>query len=272
MLRQIVCIKQVPGSSQVNVDPKTGVLIRESADSKMNPYDLYALETAFQIRQQQGGKITVLSMGPEQAAHTLMEAIYMGADDACLLSDRAFAGADVLATSYTLSQAIRLLPGFDLIICGKQTTDGDTAQIGGELATWLDIPYIGPVSAIQKIVPEGPKPYLTARLPLENLIQTVKLQMPCLLTVEKDIYTPRLPSYRRKLRFSKDMIRVMTLHDLPDQDSSHYGLDGSPTQVEKIYPPVHQTQHQLHQGSAQQVTARFLQQLETEKRLDHLRS
>lgn len=130
----IVCIKQVPGTSKVEVDPVTGVLKRDGVDSKMNPYDLYALETAFQIKEQKGGTIKVISMGPPQATEIIKEAYMMGADEGALITDRKFAGADVLATSYTISQGIKKLGSFDLILCGKQTTDGDTAQVGPELA------------------------------------------------------------------------------------------------------------------------------------------
>lgn len=137
----LVCIKQVPGTSKVEVDPVTGVLKRDGIDSKMNPYDLYALETALRIREEKGGTIKVLSMGPPQALSVIKEAYSMGVDDGVLLSDRKFGGADVLATSYTLSQGVRKMGDFDLIICGKQTTDGDTAQVGAEIAEYLGIPH-----------------------------------------------------------------------------------------------------------------------------------
>ena len=130
----LVCIKQVPASSKVEVDPQTGVLKRAGVESKMNPYDLYALETALRLREEHGGSVTVLSMGPPQAQAVIREAFAMGADAGVLLSDRRFGGADVLATSYTLAQGVRRAGRFDLLICGKQTTDGDTAQVGPEIA------------------------------------------------------------------------------------------------------------------------------------------
>ncbi|MDZ5010546.1 electron transfer flavoprotein subunit beta, partial [Clostridium perfringens] len=132
---------QVPGTSKVEVDEKTGVLKRDGIDTKMNPYDLYALETAFNIKEQKGGEVNVISMGPPQAMEVIREAFSMGADNGILISDRKFAGADVLATAYTISQGIRKSGEFDLIICGKQTTDGDTAQVGPEIAEYLDIPH-----------------------------------------------------------------------------------------------------------------------------------
>ena len=141
----LVCIKQVPGTSKVEVDPVTGVLKRDSADTKMNPYDLFALETALRIREEVGGTIKVISMGPPQAMDVIKEAFSMGADDGALVSDRKFGGADVLATSYTISQGVRKMGDFDLILCGKQTTDGDTAQVGPEMAEYLGIPHIANV-------------------------------------------------------------------------------------------------------------------------------
>ena len=136
-MKILVCIKQVPGTSNVEVDPVTGVLKRDGIETKMNPYDLYALELALSLRQQKGGQVHVISMGPLQAKSVLAEAIYMGADAGYLVSDRQFAGADVLATSYTISQGIKKAGDYDLIICGKQTTDGDTAQVGPEIAEFL---------------------------------------------------------------------------------------------------------------------------------------
>ena len=146
-----VCIKQVPGSNKVEVDPVTGVLKRDGADSKMNPYDLYALETALQLKETYGGKVTVITMGPPSAEEVIKEAFSMGADEGYLMTDRKFAGADVLATAYTLSQGIRIAGDFDVIICGKQTTDGDTAQVGPEMSEYLDIPCIANVIEINGV-------------------------------------------------------------------------------------------------------------------------
>jgi electron transfer flavoprotein beta subunit len=147
----LVCIKQVPETSKVEVDPVTGVLKRSGVDSKMNPYDLYALETALRITEMVGGNITVISMGPPQAEEIIKEAYMMGADEGVLLSDRKFAGADVLATAYTLSQGVRKLENIDLILCGKQTIDGDTAQVGPEMAEYLGMPHIANVIKIEAV-------------------------------------------------------------------------------------------------------------------------
>ena len=229
----LVCIKQVPGTTKVEIDPATGVLRRDGIASKMNPYDLYALETALTIREQRGGLISVITMGPPQAEAIIREAYMMGADQGFLLTDRRFAGSDVLATSYTLSQGIRTIGSFDLIICGKQTTDGDTAQVGVAIAEWLDIPHVTCVRAIRTITERG----MTVEKNMAESIETVSIQFPCLITVDKDIYMPRLPSYKKMIETDNRTITSLSLDDLPDQDENHYGLNGSPTQVERIFQP-----------------------------------
>ena len=229
----LVCIKQVPGTSQVAIDEKTGTLKRDGVPAKMNPFDLYALETALRIKADTGAEVAVLTMGPPQAEAVVREAFAMGADRGAILSDRAFGGADVLMTSFTLSQGIAKTGPYDLILCGRQTTDGDTAQVGAETAEWLGIPHVANVKAIDRIgadaldlVVDQPTCELSLRVPL-----------PCLLTVEKGIYEPRLPSYRLKKSTAKREILWLALGDLPDTDPKHYGLNGSPTQVRRIFPP-----------------------------------
>ena len=241
----LVCIKQVPGTNKVEVDEKTGVLKRAGIESKMNPYDLYALETALRIKERVGGTITAITMGPPQAESIIREAYMMGVDEGYILSDRAFAGADVLATSYTLSQGIRSIGSFDLIICGKQTTDGDTAQVGPAIAEYLDIPHVAWVSTINKVDNEK----ITVEQDLSESVESVELHYPCLITVEKDIVQPRLPSYKRKLETSDKPVKMLTFQDFPDQDENKYGLKGSPTQVEKIFPPESNTERILFEGS-----------------------
>ncbi len=229
----LVCIKQVPASNKVEVDPVTGVLLRDGADSKMNPYDLYALETALRIREQEGGTVSVISMGPGQAEAVIREAFAMGADRGALLSDRRFGGADVLATSYTIAQGIRKMGGFDLILCGKQTTDGDTAQVGSEVSEWLEIPSVSNVKKIAKIEADG----ITVEMDLPNELEIAKVSYPCLLSVDKDIFQPRLPSYVKKMETKDREIEVYSLDNMEDRDETHYGLNGSPTQVKRIFPP-----------------------------------
>ena len=233
-MKIIVCIKQVPGSSNVKIDPENGTLIRDSALSKMNPYDLFALEIGLKLKQERSGELVVVSMGPDSAKEVIKEAIYMGADKGILLSDRKFAGADVLATSYTLASGIKTYGDFDLIITGKQTTDGDTAQVGSELAEHLNIPNVCYVHELK-----SNDDYLEYTSSLDNKIIKGKISLPCLVCVDGDINTPRLPSFKRKQEFKdcEDLIKTITFNDLKDQDENHYGLKGSPTQVEKIFEP-----------------------------------
>ncbi len=262
-----VCIKQVPGTSQVEIDPVTGVLKRDGVESKMNPYDLYAIETALRLKQQYGAELTVLTMGPPQAKAVITEAFMMGADHGFLLSDRRFGGADVLATSYAISQGIRAAGNFDLIICGKQTTDGDTAQVGAELAEFLGIAHAANVCRVHGIEDGGLKVDLDT--PLQ--VHTAKISFPCLITVEKGIYEPRLPSYRLKLATADREVKVLSLDDMEDRDPSHYGLNGSPTQVKRIFPPEHSNTRETWEGESQELAERMFAFLRDNKHLQQLR-
>ncbi|MEG2119039.1 MAG: electron transfer flavoprotein subunit beta/FixA family protein [Pseudoflavonifractor sp.] len=259
----LVCIKQVPASNKVDVDPVTGVLKREGADAKMNPYDLYALETALRLKAEQGGAVTVLSMGPPQAKAVLREAFAMGADEAALISDRRFGGADVLATSYTLAQGVRALGGFDLILCGKQTTDGDTAQVGPEMAEWLQIPSVSNVRSVSAVTEHS----ITVEMDMPQDLETTRVPFPCLLTVEKDIYQPRLPSYVKKKATLEREIRVFSLDDMEDTNPLHYGLNGSPTQVQRIFPPESHVVQEFWQDDGPALAERLFRKLTAEKLL-----
>ncbi len=234
-----VCIKQVPGTTKVDIDPETGALKRDGIASKMNPYDLYALETALRLKEEHGGEISVITMGPPQAEAIIREAYMMGADKGYLLTDRRFAGSDVLATSYTLSQGIKKIDQTDLIICGKQTTDGDTAQVGAAIAEWLDIPHVTWVRRIEGITYSG----MILEKNMAESFETVKVKFPCLITVDKDIYMPRLPSYTKMKTTRDNPINYLSLDDLDDKDSDKYGLSGSPTSVERIFQPESNNDH-----------------------------
>lgn len=259
----LVLLKQVPESNKVEVDPVTGVLKRSGAASKMNPYDLYALEAALRLREAHGGQVSVLTMGPPQASQIIREAYAMGADRGILLTDRRFGGADVLATSYTLSQGIRKAGEFQLILCGKQTTDGDTAQVGPEVAEFLGIPSLANVTEILS-AQEGA---ILVRVDMGAQVETARLAFPCLLSVDKDIYQPRLPSYVRR-QATKDLdILQMSLADMEDQDEAHYGLNGSPTQVQRIFPPPAQGERELWQGSGEELAGRLYGLLKKRKLL-----
>ncbi len=257
----LVCIKQVPGSNKVEVDPVTGVLKRNGADSKMNPYDLYALETGLWLREQYGGRVSVISMGPPQAKAVIQEAFAMGADAGALISDRKFGGADVLATSYTLSQGIRKFGKFDLILCGLQTTDGDTAQVGPEVSEQLSIPSVCNVKRIEKAETDG----IIVDMEMPQDIERLKVLFPCLLTVQKDIRQPRLPSYLQKKATAQRQIEVFTLADMEDTEEKHYGLTGSPTQVQRIFPPVSDKVQEHWQGTGEELAEKMQQVLRKKK-------
>ena len=245
-MKILVCVKQVPGSNNVEVDPVTGVLKRSGVPSKINSYDLYGIETALALTERFGGTVEALTMGPPQAGAVIRETVCMGAKGGTVLTDRKFAGADVLATAYTLSQGVRRLGGFDLIICGKQTTDGDTAQVGAELAEYLGLPNVSNVLSVEDCT-DGK---LTLTASLDEKIMTLTVPMPCLISVEGDINTPRLPSYKIRKTLTDDAVKFLTFADFPDQDPRHYGLSGSATQVERIFPPEKQTQKHTVTGDA----------------------
>jgi electron transfer flavoprotein beta subunit len=257
----LVCIKQVPGTTKVEVDPVTGVLKRDGVDSKMNPYDLYAIETALKIKEQVGGVIKVLSMGPPQAKEIIKEAYTMGADEGLLLSDRKFAGADVLATSYTLSQGVKRMGNADLIICGKQTTDGDTAQVGPEMAEYLGLPH---VANVRKIV-ELKEKSIVVEMDMPDTIEIAEIKFPCLITVEKGIFQPRLPSYRKKVATKDREIGMIGLKDFEDQNEKRYGLNGSPTQVERIFPPAVNNDREMWNGNSEELTEKIAAKLKSLK-------
>ncbi len=244
----LVCIKQVPGSTSVEVDPVTGVLKRDGVKSKMNPYDLYAIEQALYIAENYGGNVEVITMGPPQAKSIIVEAISMGAKKGTVLSDRKFAGADVLATSHTISQGIKKSGKYDLIICGKQTTDGDTAQVGAEVAEFLNIPNVSNVLKVNDVF-EG-KVFLTASL--DDKIVDMSVKLPCLLSVDADINSPRLPSYKVMQTVTDDMITFLSLDDFEDQNELNYGLNGSATQVERIFPPEKNTEKCVVEGTSEE--------------------
>ena len=256
-----VCIKQVPGTNKVDIDPVTGTLKRGGVDSKMNPYDLYALETALRLRERCGGKVSVVSMGPPQAETVIREAYAMGADEGVLLSDRRFGGADVLATSYALSQGVRRLGEFDLLLCGKQTTDGDTAQVGPELAEWLGIPSVSNVRKILEIGEDG----VSVEMDMPDDVERVRVRFPCLLTVDQDIFQPRLPSYVKKTESAGRPVEILTLDEMEDREETHYGLNGSPTQVQRIFPPAVNDRRELWKEEGEALSDRLYALLRDKK-------
>ncbi len=223
----IVCIKQVPDTTIVKIDPKTNTLIREGVPSIINPEDKNALEQALVLKENCGAHVTVVSMGPPQAKNALREALAMGADEAVLLTDRAFGGADTLATSKTLAGAINALGKYDIILAGRQAIDGDTAQVAPELAEHLGIPQ---VTYVQDVKVDGD--YLLVNRALEDGYEIIKVKMPVVLTAIKELNVPRYMDARNIFASSDDDIKIMTSADV-DIDKSEMGLSGSPTKVMK---------------------------------------
>jgi len=254
----IVCIKQVPDTKDVRLDPKTNTMAREGVASIMNPFDRHALEAAVQLKESCGATVTAISMGPPQAEAVLREAIACGSDGGTLVSDRAFAGADTWATTYTLGKAVEKLGGFDLIICGKQAIDGDTAQVGPGLAHRLHIPY---VTCVRKIVA-----FENGTLRLERMMDDgfdeVELDLPALITVVKEINEPRVPSLKGKMKAKKMEIPVYTAADI-GADPECVGLPGSPTQVQRVFSPQPRGERRLFSGTLEEQIDQLLTVLES---------
>lgn len=239
----VVCLKQVPGTTRVQIDPQTNNLIRQGIENIINPFDTYALEEGVRLREKHGGKVTVVTMGPSQAEAALREAISLGADAAILLSDRTFAGADTWATSYTLFHAIARLEKADIIICGRQTIDGDTGQVGPELAEMLGIPFVAYVSQVEEIKEN----YLRVRRMVEEGHEVIETTLPAVITVAKEINVPRLPSLRGITRSKSAVIPTWGIKEL-GVGQNMVGLAGSSTQVIKVFFPQRVCQAEILTG------------------------
>lgn len=255
-MKIIVCIKQVPDAKDVRLDPETNTLAREGVESIMNPYDQHALEAGVTLKESMGGEVIVLTMGPPQAEAILRQAISCGADHGVLVSDRSFAGADTWATSYTLAQAVAKIGAFDLVICGKQAIDGDTAQVGPGLAMRLDIPY---ATCIQKIRSADDTGIVFERM-MDDGYDVLQAEYPLLITVVKDINEPRVPSLKGKMKAKKAEIRVMTAEDI-EADPSCIGLPGSPTQVVKVFPPEPRGKRAILSGDVDEQVEQLVERL-----------
>ncbi|HUV56138.1 MAG TPA: electron transfer flavoprotein subunit beta/FixA family protein [Dehalococcoidales bacterium] len=239
----VVCLKQVPGTTKVRIDPQTNTLVRAGIENIVNPFDTYALEEGVRIKERCGGKVTAISMGPPQAEEVLREAISLGADEAILLSDSAFAGSDTWATAYTLAKAVDKLNQYDLVICGRQTLDGDTGQVGPELAEMLGIPFVAYVSKIEEITDKS----IRVRRMIEEGYEVVEMSLPAVITVVKEINVPRLPSLRGLAKARSVVIPVWTAEDL-GADKNMVGLSGSATRVIKIFFPQRVCQSEILNG------------------------
>jgi len=261
-LKIAICIKQVPGSNELTMDQEKGILQREDGRVKMNPYDLVAIETALQIKEKyKEVVITSFSMGPKRAREVILSSYAMGVDQGVLITDPKFIGSDVYATALTLSKGISLNEEFDIVICGRQTTDGDTGQVGPAIAEHLGIPHIYGVIAIDKI--EEKHIFLSQQI--ENKKISLRVKMPCVLVISKEAYIPRLPSLKLKLEAKKKKIKIMSFEDLNDSDIRKFGLEGSPTQVEKIYFPNKSKKETLLSGNANVIVDAIIERLKGEK-------
>ena len=251
-----VCVKQVPDASEVKIDPETGTMKREGVPAILNPFDAYAVKEAIRIKEKVGGKVTAVTMGPPQAAEVLKHVAAMGVDDVMLLSDRAFAGSDTWATSYTLGLGLKRLGGVDLVICGKQAIDGDTAQVGPGLAVNLGLPFVAYVRKITEIT--------AGRMRVERLIEDgyeeVEVELPAVITVVKEINTPRMPSLKGRMR-AKGLdiapVDATALGALPE----NIGLAGSPTKVVKVFTPPPKGKREMIEGTPEEQAASVVERL-----------
>lgn len=256
----IVCLKQVPDTSEVRIDRETNTLIREGVPSIINPFDENALEEGIRLKEKFGGRVTALTMGPPQAEEALRKALAMGVDEAVLVSDRAFAGADTLATSYTLAAAIKKIGKFDLIFCGKQAIDGDTAQVGPGIAENLKLPVVAYVRKIEEIA--GGKVRLERTF--EDGYEVIEAPLPLVITVTKEINEPRLPSLRGVMAAKKAKVTVWKNDDLL-LPKHRLGLEGSPTWVMKIFTPPPRGQSEKFEGDPVQAAAQVAEKLRLQR-------
>jgi len=256
----VVCLKQVPATTKVKIDPQTNTLVRQGIKNIVNPFDTYALEEGVRIKERHGGKVTAVTMGPLQAEDVLREAISTGADETILLSDGAFAGADTLATAYTLARAIDKLEHYDIIICGRQTIDGDTGQVGPELAEMLGIPFVAYVSKIEEI----DNGYMRVKRMVEEGHEVIETPLPAVITVVKEINTPRLPSLRGLARSRSAVIPIWTAQEL-DVNKNMVGLSGSATRVIKIFFPQRVHHGEVLQGDLESQVESLIDKLRDAK-------
>ncbi len=255
----IVCVKQVPGTTEVKMNKETNTIIREGVEAIINPFDAYAVEEGIRIKEKtEGGKVTILSMGIPSVADLLKETLAVGADEAVLLSDRAFAGADTLATAYALSMGVKKIGNYDLIICGKQASDGDTAQVGPSLAEKLGIPHTTYVRKIEEIR-EG---FIRCQRMTDDGYEVIEMPLPAVITVVKEINEPRLPSLKGMMRSKKAQIPVWTAADI-GADENLCGLAGSPTQVVETFVPVHNVQSEMIEGEPAEQAKKLADKLMT---------
>lgn len=259
-MRIIVCVKQVPAINEVRLDPVTHTIIREGVESIINPFDTHAIEEALRLKERLGCEIIAISMGIPGVKELLRQAVALGVDRACLLSDRAFAGSDTLATAYALAQGVVKLGGADLIICGKMATDGDTAQVGPMLAYYLGLPHLTDVSAIEQVKQDT---IICCKLSDDGYLR-LSVSLPALITVVKEINVPRLPSINGLFRGQKAHIPIYSAVDV-GADEALIGLSGSPTKVRRTFRPDLSRTSEWLEGSIHEQTLTLLARLEEKK-------
>ncbi|MCJ7770604.1 electron transfer flavoprotein subunit beta/FixA family protein [Candidatus Bathyarchaeota archaeon] len=252
----IVCIKQVPATIEVKIDPLKGTLIREGVESQVNPFDLYALEEGLRLQTRYGGKLSAISMGPQQTESALRDASALGYERTVLLSDKAFAGADTLATAYTLACGIRKIAHYDLIICGSKTTDGDTGQVGPALSEELGISYVGYVKSIV----EAKEKSIVVTRSLDDFYEDVEAPLPCVLSVTKEINEPRLPTFKGKMAARKASVETWTTNDVGG-NIERFGSNGSPTEVIKVFTPSPRSGGEILQGDPKDQASELIKRL-----------
>jgi electron transfer flavoprotein beta subunit len=255
-MKIIVCIKQVPDSAQVRIDEKTGAMVREGVPAVVNPYDLYAVEEALRLREAHGGSVVALTMGPPQAEAALRDVVAMGVDEGVHLTGRGFAGADTLATSYALGRAIARIGEFHLVLCGKQAVDGDTAQVGPELAEHLGLPFLGFVRRIREVQ--------TGRIVVERMTDegadVVESPLPAVLSVVKEINEPRLPSLKGKMRAKSFKPAAWGPAEIGAEEA-RIGFAGSPTKVTRVFHPEPRRGGEMLTGDAATVAAQLAERI-----------
>lgn len=255
-MHYIVCVKQVPNTTEIKIDPKTNTLVREGVESILNPFDAYAVEEAVRLKEKYGGTVTAISMGPNQCETTLRETVSLGVDNIILLSDRRFAGADTLATSLTLAAAIRKIGDYTLILTGQQAIDGDTGQVGPGIAAHLKIPQ---TCYVRKIESFSENSAVVERL-LEDGYDRISMQLPAVISVVKEINVPRLPSLRGKKNAKTAVLTVWNCDDL-GLNEKETGLNGSPTQVMSIFSPHHEKQVEKFEGNSDEAVELIIEHL-----------
>jgi electron transfer flavoprotein beta subunit len=255
-MKIVVCIKQVPDTVHVRIDERTGAMQREGVPAIVNPYDLYAIEEALRLRDAHGGSVTALTMGPPQAAAALRDAIALGVDAGCHLSGREFAGGDTLATSYALAKAVEKIGEVHLVLCGKQAIDGDTAQVGPELAEQLGVPFVGFVRRVR----EADTNRVVVERMTEEGAEVVEAPLPAVLSVVKEINTPRLPSLKGKMR-AKSFAATTWDAAAVGADPARLGFAGSPTKVAKVFHPEARTGGEMLRGEPAAVAAALAERL-----------